>query len=103
MADHRDGPRGLAFEHNLIHRAITDGAFRAELLANPTAVVNRELAQVNGKLADGMKVHIIEETPWDLYIVLPPKGVGPGSYNPYNIGQAGLGAKPASPPTLKKP
>lgn len=91
MSDHRDG-KAQQFEHELIHRAIDDEAFRTELTADPTAVVKRELTKVKGKLADGATVHILEETPASIFIVLPPKRIRQGkvrggSYDPYNIGK----------------
>src|SRR3954454_24459937 len=91
MADHRDGT-SVKFEHDLIHRAIGDAAFRAELIANPTGVVQRELAKVGGGIAGNVKVHVVEETASSLYIVLPPHGYIGGGYNPYRIGTlAGAG------------
>ena len=86
MANHRER-QALQFEHDLIHRAISNPAFRDELVANPTKVVQRELLKLKGKLADHMKVHIIEETPSDVYIVLPPRGYVSGNYDPYKIGK----------------
>ncbi len=87
MADHRDA-RAIQFEHDLIHRAIADAAFRQELVANPTEIVHRELAKVKGKLGDNVRVHIMQETPWDVFIVLPPLGAGPGTHDPYKIGRS---------------
>jgi hypothetical protein len=46
------------------------------------------LTKVKGKLGDNLKVHILEETPWSVYIVLPPRGAGPGSHDPYKIGRS---------------
>jgi hypothetical protein len=87
MANHREA-KAIQFEHDLIHRAIADSAFRQELVANPTAVVQRELTKVKGKLGDNVQVHILEETPWHVFIVLPPRGAGPGSHDPYKIGRS---------------
>lgn len=89
MSDHRCG-KATKFEHELIHRAIDDDAFRTELIADPTSVVKRELVNANGKLADNARVYVLEENPTSIYIVLPPKRtqkgkVTGGSYDPYNI------------------
>lgn len=86
MSSHRDF-KAERFEHDLIHKAIADLAFRQELLANPTTVVNRELARVNGKLSPSATVRVVEDTPFNITIVLPPRGRGPGSFDPYNIGK----------------
>lgn len=87
MSCHRD-ISATKFEHDLIHRAIADAAFRTALVADPTGVVRRELAKVRGRLADIARVHVIEETLSDVYIVLPPKGHIGGGYDPYRIGKS---------------
>jgi hypothetical protein len=86
MADHRDR-KAMDFEHDLIHRAIRDGDFRARLLSNPTRIVQDELRKLNGRLGTRVRMHVVEETPLDVYIVLPPRGQAAGSYDPYNIGR----------------
>lgn len=91
MSDHRCW-KAQQFEHELIHRAISEDAFRTELTADPTSVVKRELMKVKGKLPDNVTVYVVEETPTSIYIVLPPKRtrqgkVRGGSYDPYNIGK----------------
>ena len=86
MANHRES-KAEQFEHDLIHRAIADAAFRAELVANPTAVVRRELGRVGGTLPITAVVRVLEESPGQVYIVLPPRGNAGGSYDPYRIGK----------------
>jgi hypothetical protein len=56
----------------LITRALKDEAFKQELLANPKAVVEKELGT---KLPEELGINILEETEDTLYMVLP--------YNPY--------------------
>lgn len=87
MANHRE-LRAEQFEHDLIHRAISDAAFRSELVANPNAVLRRELNKVKGSIAPGVNVHVIEENAANIYIVLPPRGNVGGSYDPYKIGRS---------------
>jgi hypothetical protein len=87
MANHRE-TKAIQFEHDLIHRAIADSAFRQELVDNPTTVVQRELSKVQGKLGNNVRVHVLEETAWDVFIVLPPRGAGPGTHDPYKIGRS---------------
>jgi hypothetical protein len=55
-------------EINLITRALKDEGFKQELMANPKAVVEKELGT---KLPDNMEYNVIEETEAALYIVLP--------------------------------
>jgi hypothetical protein len=86
MANHRE-VTAEKFEHDIIHRAIADAAFRTALVADATGVIAKELAKVRGRLATGARVHIIEETPTDVYIVLPPRGHLGGNYDPYRIGK----------------
>jgi len=55
-------------EIHLITRALKDEGFKRELMANPKAVVEKELGT---KLPDNMEYNVIEETEAALYIVLP--------------------------------
>src|SRR5437764_530139 len=84
MADHRDGPP-MAFERGLIHRAIGDSAFRAELVAHPTEVVQRELVRLKETLGDHQTVQVVEDTPTRVYIVFAPHGYARGGYAPYRV------------------
>lgn len=63
-------------EAQLVARAWEDDAFKAELLADPKGVIEREARlQHPGLLQflDGLQVHLNQETPSDLHIVLPFK------------------------------
>jgi hypothetical protein len=51
----------------LLAKAWTDPAFRARLLADPNATV----AQMGLKVPPGKKLHIVENTDTDVYLVLP--------------------------------
>lgn len=55
-------------EVHLITRAFKDEEFRSELLANPKAVVEKELGT---KLPEEFKINVLEETETTLYMVLP--------------------------------
>ena len=59
----------------LIARAWKDEAFKAELLREPTAVVARELAQLQpgATLPADIQIQVLEETPSTHYLVLPAK------------------------------
>jgi hypothetical protein len=61
----------------LIARAWKDEAFKQELLRDPTAVVARELAQLQpgATLPADIQLHVLEETPTTRYLVLPAKPV----------------------------
>jgi len=55
-------------EIHLITRALKDEAFKQELLANPKAVVEKELGT---KLPEELEINVLEETEDTLYMVLP--------------------------------
>jgi hypothetical protein len=55
-------------EIHLITRALKDEAFKQELLANPKAVVEKELGT---KLSEELEINVLEETEDTLYMVLP--------------------------------
>jgi hypothetical protein len=55
-------------EIHLIARSFEDEAFRQELLANPKAVIERELGT---KLPEGIEINVLEETETTLYMMLP--------------------------------
>jgi hypothetical protein len=56
-------------ERFLAERASLDEEFRAELLANPKAVIAREFGL--GEMPEALVINVIEETPDEIYIVLP--------------------------------
>ncbi len=53
---------------HLITRALKDEAFKQELLANPKAVVEKELG---AKLSEELEINVLEETEDTIYMVLP--------------------------------
>lgn len=70
-----DGPPGAPAamdrrqaEALLVEKARTDQAFRRALLANPTATIAREF---NIDFPTGVTMRVLEETPTELYLVLP--------------------------------
>jgi ethanolamine utilization microcompartment shell protein EutS len=56
-------------ERILAERASRDEEFRAELLANPKEVIAREFGI--GEMPEDLAIHVIQETPNEIYIVLP--------------------------------
>jgi hypothetical protein len=65
----------------VIGKAMQDEAFRRELLARPRDVVSRELSELTGgmRLTPDIQVTAVEETPTQLYIVLPAPSTTEGS------------------------
>jgi hypothetical protein len=55
-------------EIHLITRALKDESFRAELIANPKAVIESDLGS---KLPDELEINVLEETEDTIYMVLP--------------------------------
>jgi hypothetical protein len=55
-------------EIHLITRALKDESFRAELIANPKAVIEQE---IGSKLPDELEIAVLEETEDTIYMVLP--------------------------------
>jgi hypothetical protein len=55
-------------EIHLITRALKDESFRAELIANPKAVIEQE---IGSKLPDELEITVLEETADTIYMVLP--------------------------------
>src|SRR5947207_3840131 len=79
-------------------RAMKDDAFRQEVLANPTAVLERELGIT---LPPGVSVQVHEDTPTTLHLVLPmkpPAGV-PQELSDAELEQAADGMQGAAPVT----
>ena len=64
-------PTRADLEARLAERAHTDDAFRAELQADPTATIRRELAAHGIVLPGDVTVHLHEETTAELHLVLP--------------------------------
>lgn len=61
------------FEARIIAKAWKDEAFRKRLLCEPNAVLADELAalQEDAKLPSDLKVTVLEESPDQIYMVLP--------------------------------
>ena len=55
-------------EIHLITRALKNESFRAELIANPKAVIEQE---IGSKLPDELEITVLEETEDTIYMVLP--------------------------------
>ncbi len=54
----------------LISKAMTDEAFKSELISNPKAVIAREMGQ---ELPEDLEIEVLEPTQKKLYLVLPLK------------------------------
>jgi len=61
------------FQNGLITRALNDENFRKELLANPKAVVEKEMGKLKegAKLPNTLEVKVIEQPANTLYLILP--------------------------------
>lgn len=55
------------WDAQIICRALKDEAFKQELLANPKALVEKQL----GTIPEGIEINVLEETATTLYLVLP--------------------------------
>ena len=64
-------------EQRLIQRSLEDDVFRQQLLADPRAIVEREIGT---PLPEGVEVKAVEETADTIYLVLPStSSVGEGA------------------------
>lgn len=65
-------------EAHLIARAWKDEAFKAELMRDPRAVLEREASRLRPgtRLPDNLEIRVVEETPTTFVLVLPPKPLG---------------------------
>jgi hypothetical protein len=66
-------------EQNLRDMASKDASFRSELIKNPTGALEKLFG---GKLPEGVNVHVHEETPSEVHIVLPAIGTGAPAKSP---------------------
>ena len=77
MADDKsDAPKSMSrseFEAQIVAKAWQDEAYRKELLADPKAVLERELQAIapDAKLPAHVNVKVVEEDPSTVYLVLP--------------------------------
>ena len=54
---------------DIIRRAWRDIEFKQQLLANPRAVLERELGVA---LPSGVQIYVHEQTPTEVHLILPP-------------------------------
>lgn len=66
-------PTWQEFQNGLLAKAMKDESFRQELLANPKAVVEKEMGKLKegAKLPEAVEVKVIEQPANALYLVLP--------------------------------
>lgn len=66
-------PTWEEFQNGLIARALKDESFRRELLANPKAVMEKEMSKLKEgvKLPEAVEVKVIEQPANTLCLVLP--------------------------------
>ncbi|MDG2305258.1 MAG: NHLP leader peptide family RiPP precursor [Candidatus Binatia bacterium] len=66
------------FEAKIVAKAWKDDAFRNELKANPKAVLERELKALypDAALPADLDVKILEESPNEIFLVVPPEPAG---------------------------
>jgi hypothetical protein len=63
-----DTPRKHGMETQVLVRALKDPSYRQRLMANPKAAIEEE---VGARLADGTQVHVHEQKPGDIHLILP--------------------------------
>jgi len=83
----------------LMHKAVTDPAFKRELIADPRGALQRALGV---QLPEKIKISVLEETPEHFYIVLPPAALFPSGEladAELEMVAAGKAPTPAPPPT----
>lgn len=61
---------GKDLEAEIIAKAWEDERFRQELLSNPKKAIAKRLG---AKLTESLEVRVVQETPNNLYLVLPVK------------------------------
>ena len=60
------------FEAEIIARAWKDESFKAKLLKDPKVVMQEEVTKLGGpRLPEDIKITILEESPKNVYMVLP--------------------------------
>ena len=72
MAEASAGGR-KELEQRVIQKSLEDSEFRASLLADPKAAIERELGT---SLPAGVQVNVVEESSNSLYLVLPQASQG---------------------------
>ena len=69
MADNQEQTRGKIVA-SLVAKAWQDDNFKQELISNPKAVIQRETGE---EISNDIQVNIVEETPNQIYFVIPSK------------------------------
>ena len=66
------------FEAQIVAKAWKDESFRNELKANPKAVLERELKALypDAALPADLEVKVVEESPNEIFLVVPPEPAG---------------------------
>jgi hypothetical protein len=66
-------PTWQEFQTALVARTLKDESFRKELLANPKAVVEKEMGKlkIGAKLPAALEIKVLEQPANTLYLVLP--------------------------------
>jgi Nitrile hydratase, alpha chain len=70
MSEQKQGQSRAEFEADLIAKAWQDDKFKQQLINNPKAAFEEKIGK---KAPDNLKVTVLEETPTQLYFVLPVK------------------------------
>jgi hypothetical protein len=83
----------------LVERAMQDEAFRRELVSNPRGVLERELGVT---IPEAVRISVLEESPQNLYLVLPPAPPGGGELADKDL-DAAAGGDPYTAPTYFPP
>ena len=76
-------------EQRLVERAVRDPQFRQQLLNDPRGAVEGELGT---SLPAGVNVRVVEESPNDYYLILPPSGGAPGQLSDEQLGAVAGGS-----------
>ena len=77
----------------LLTKAAQDPGFRKQLIDSPKDVITRELGLV---LPPDVKVHVLEESAKELYLVLPPRPPSKGELADADLDQVAGGMAVAS-------
>jgi hypothetical protein len=63
---------GRELQAELLERAKRDAAFRQELVSDPRRVLEREFGVT---IPETVRISVLEESPENLYLVLPPRPI----------------------------
>ncbi|MEI7606517.1 MAG: NHLP leader peptide family RiPP precursor [Rhodospirillaceae bacterium] len=83
------------FETQIINKAFNDPAYHERLLKDPKGAISEELGKLKdgATLPDNVKVSVLQETPDQLYLVLP---VNPKAAGEVDVSSAKIGVEPQS-------